>query len=148
MTHIPRYQNQGQRVAAGWDNAAQLKDWTAYLGVDGERFAPPNDRNGYTGGVTRRMNTGGTLQSGFPVVRLTFPWMSDGQIDYLHGTLNGGSESGLVTVAVHTPLSVGKYDVSTYNAVMNLNFEQITSLTRRRNGYTDFVFELVLVEVL
>lgn len=142
------FPNQGQQIVAGWDNAATLKNWTAYVGTDGLRFAPPNDRNGYTDGVARRMNTGGVLMSGFPVVRLTFPWISDGQIKYLHATLLSNSESGNVTASVHTPLSVGAQDVSNYNAVMNLNLDQIATLTRKRNGYTDFVVELVLVEAL
>lgn len=148
MTFIPQYPNQGQKIVAGWDNAATLKDWTAYVGTDGLRFMPPNDRNGYTDGIARRLNTGGTLQSGFPVVRLTFPWISDGQIKYLFSTLLSGSESGNVTAATHTPLSVGSQDVSNCNAVMNLNLDQIASLARKRNGYTDFAVELVIVEVL
>jgi hypothetical protein len=153
MALIPAYRNQGQKVVAGWDNEATLRDWTSYMGTDGERFPPPNDRRGdigagYTDGVTRRLNSGGTRQSGFPIVRLAFPWLSDGQIKYLYTTMLGGSDSGNVTAAVHTPLSVGAQDVSHFNAVMNLNLNQIPSLTRKRNGYEGFVVELVIVEVL
>lgn len=147
MSTLPRYPSQGQKIASGWD-APIVFDWTALSGTDGERFLPPNDRNGYSDGVPRRLNTGGVRMSGLPVVRLTFPWVSDGQIDYLYTTLLSGSESGNVTAAVHTPLSVGKTDTSTYNAVMNLNLDQLQNLQRKRNGYTDFVIELVLVEPL
>ena len=121
MTIIPQYRNQGQQIASSWDNTSMLRDWTSLFGTDGERFPPPNDRNGYTDGVDRRMNTGGVLMVGFPIDRLTFPWLSDGQIKYLYTTLNGGSESSNVTAKVHTSLSVGATDVSTFNAVMNLN---------------------------
>lgn len=146
MTLILRYPSQGQQIASGWNNTANLRDWVALLGTDSVRFAPPNDRNGYTDGVERPLNSSAIFMAGLPVDRLTFPWISDGQIRYLHDTLNVGSESGNVTVKVHTSLSVGKTDVSTFNAVMNLNLNQTTNLTRRRNGYTNFIVTLVLVE--
>lgn len=142
---VPRFRNQGQKIAAGWD-APVLFDWTSLIGTDGVRFAPPSDRNGYTDGVTRRLNTGGTRQSGLPIVRLAFPWVSDGQIEYMVQTLLGGTESGNVTTAVHIPPAVGVNDTSVYNAVMNLNLEQLRNLTRRGAGYEDFEVELVLVE--
>lgn len=148
MTVIPQYRNQGQQIASGWNNQSLLRDWTALFGTDGERFPPPNDRNGYTDGVERRMNTGGVLMAGIPVDRLTFPWLSDGQIKYLYNTINGGAESGNATTRAHTTLSVGAQDVFTFNAVMNLNLNQTANLTRRRNGYENFVVELVLVEPL
>ena len=143
--NLPQYPNQGQRIAAGWD-APSLTNWTALSGTDGTRFLPPNDRRGYTDGMLRRLNTGGTRMSGMPIVRLTFPWVSDGQIDYLYTALLSGAESGNVTAAVHTPLSVGANDTATYNAVMNLNLDQLQNLQRRRNGYEGFQIELVLVE--
>lgn len=146
MTLILRYPSQGQQIASGWNNTANLRDWVALFGTDSVRFAPPNDRNGYTGGVERPLNTGAIFMAGLPVDRLTFPWLSDGQIRYLRTTINGGAESGNVTVKVHTSLSVGKTDVSTFNAVMNLNLNQTANLTRRRNGYDDFVVTLILVE--
>lgn len=145
---LPPYRNQGHQIVAGWDNQSLLKDWTAYVGTDGERFLPPNDRNGYTDGVTRRLPTGGTRQSGLPIDRLSFPWISDGQIKYLYTTMLSNSESGNVTAAIHTPLSVGAQDVRVYNAVMNLNLDQLENLTRKRNGYEQFEIELVLVEPL
>lgn len=147
MTNFP-YPNQGTKIAPNWDAVSLLKNWTAYFGTDGARFLPPNDRSGFTAGIVRRISTGGTLNSGFPIDRLTFPWISDGQIDALVTTLGGGAESANVTVAVHTPQSVGVNDVSNYNAVMNLNLDQIQTLTRRANGYVGFVVELVLVESL
>ena len=153
MTLIQRYRSQGHKVVAGWNNAATLKEWPSYSGTDSERFLPPNDRKGdigagYTPGVTRRLPTGGTLQSGMPVVRLVFPWISDGQLKYLYNTMLAVSASGNVTAAVHTPLSVGAQDVSIFNAVINLNLEQIPSLNRRGKGYESLAIELVLVEVL
>jgi hypothetical protein len=148
MTVVLHYQSQGQQIAPGWDNTAGLRDWVALFGTDSERFPPPNDRNGYTDGVERPLNTGAIFMAGIPVDRLTFPWLSDGQIRYLHDTINGGSESGNVTVKIHTPLSVGRLDVYTYNAVMNLNLGQTANLTRRRNGFKLFVVSFVLVEPL
>lgn len=142
---VPRFRNQGQKIAAGWD-APALSDWTSLIGTDGVRFAPPSDRNGYTDGVTRRLNTGGIRMSGLPIVRLAFPWISDGQLDYLYNTLLSGAESGNVTAAVHIPPAVGINDTTTYNAVMNLNLDQLQTLTRRGAGYEDVVIELVLVE--
>ncbi len=143
---IPKFQNQGQEIASGWNNTGNLRNWTSLFGTDGERFPPPNDRNGYTDGVERPLSTGAIFMAGIPVDRLTFPWLSDGQIRYLHDTINGGAESGNVTVKVHTSLSVGRLDVFTFNAVMNLNLGQTATLTRRRSGYDDFIVSLVLVE--
>lgn len=148
MTIVSHYQNQGTAIAPNWDNAAGLRDWTSIIASDGERFPPPNDRGQFSDGVDRRMNTGGVLMAGLPVDRLVFPWLSDAQIKYLHDTLNGGAESGNVTVKVHTALSVGRTDVFPYNAVMNLNLNQTATLTRRRNGFENFEVELVLVEAL
>jgi hypothetical protein len=145
---FPRYVNQGHRIVAGWDSAATLKNWVAYQGTDGVNFLPPFDRNGYTDGVVRRLNTGGVFMAGWPISRLTFPWISDGQIKYLYVTMLSNAESGNVTAAVHTPLSVGATDTTNYNAVMNLNLDQTTGLTRKSNGYELFEIELVLVEAL
>lgn len=145
---FPSYVNQGHRVVAGWDNLATLKNWVAYLGVDNLPFLPPFDRNGYTDGTARRLPTGGVFMAGMPVCRLTFPWISDGQINYLYTVMLSNSESGNVTASVHTPLSVGVTSVSNFNAVMNLNLDQTTNLTRKSNGYELFEIELVLVEPL
>lgn len=145
---FPPYQNQGHMVVSGWDNVPTLKNWTAYIGTDGERFLPPYDRDGYTSGVTRRMNTGGILRSGFPIAKLTFPAITDGQIDYLITTLGGGSVSSNVTVAIHAVPSVGVNDVSNFNAVMNIDTDQITTLQRKEDAYVGFVVEFVLVEAL
>lgn len=148
MTVVLHYQNQGTAIAPNLNNTAGLRDWTSIIAPDGERFAPPNDRNGYSDGVDRRMNTGGVLMAGIPVDRFVFPWISDSQIKYLYTTINGGAESGNVTVKIHTSLSVGRLDTFSYNAVMNLNLNQTNTLTRERNGYKLFVVELVLVEPL
>jgi hypothetical protein len=140
-------------IVLGWDNVPLLRNWTSYVGTDGLAFRPPNDRKGdigagYTGGVTRRLPTGGILKSGFPIVRLVFPWLSDGQIDYLLTTMCGGVESANVTAAAHKPISVGTLDVFNFNAVMNVDSNQASSLTRRANGYELFMVELVMVEPL
>lgn len=148
MTTIPRYQNQGHKVVAGWDNAATLRDWTSYTGTDGQRFAPPYDRDGYTAGVIRRMNTGGIKRSGFPIARLTLPVITDGQIAALQSQLTADGVTGNVTIAVHVPGSVGKSDVSTFNAVFNLDTDQLRTLTRSENSYEKFVLEFVIVEEL
>lgn len=144
MTFIPPYPSQGQQIVLGWDNTATLKDWTAYVGTDGLRFAPPSDRNGYTDGVDRRLPTGAVLMAGIPIVKLTFPWLSFGQIDYLETTFNGQN----VTAAVHRPNSLTKTATYTYNAVCNLDMNQFVSLTKKGRGYELVVVELVLVEPL
>jgi hypothetical protein len=148
MTTFPSYPNQGQMIASNWDNVAGLRNITAYFGTDGLRFLPVQDRNGYTGGVERTMNTGGVLHAGFPVVRWTSPWISDGQIRYLWDTLLSDTQSGNVTIATHTPLSVGASSSFNFNAVLNLRLNQLQTLTRKGDGYRDFVWELVIVEVL
>jgi hypothetical protein len=146
MTIIPKYQNQGHMIAAGWN--ATLRDWTAYIGADGQRFAPPYDRDGYTAGVIRRMNTGGILRAGFPVMRLTLPAVTDGQIAYLGTQFTSNGVSGNVTIAIHLPGAMGKADVSNFNAVFNLDTDQLTTLTRRNDAYEKFILEFVIVEVL
>lgn len=144
MIGLPSVPNQGHKIALGWDNVPTLRDWTSYLGTDNVRFIPPYDRDGYSDGVSRRMNTGRVLQSGFPITRLTFPWLSYGQIDYLNATFRGQN----VTVAIHTPTSTTRDDVYHYNAVFNMDLNQTSGLTRKGKGYEKFVVELVLVEVL
>lgn len=148
MTVIPKYQNQGHMWVAGWDNASLLKNFVAYLGADGQPFAPPFDRDGYTAGVIRRMGTGGILRAGLPVVRLTLPAVTDGQIATLQNDFTADGASGNVTIAVHVPGSMGKADVSNFNAVFNLDTDQLTTLTRKANTYEGFVLEFVLVEPL
>jgi hypothetical protein len=91
MTFVPQYPNQGQKIVAGWDGVSTLKNITAYVGSDGIRFLPVEDREGYTSGAERNMNTGGVLMSGLPVARWTSPWISDGQIYYLKNTLLSGA---------------------------------------------------------
>lgn len=143
--------NQGQAFVPGWNNQATLKDITAYRGTDGNNFLPVNDRNnggGYSTGVSRRLGTGGTLESGYPVVRFVSPAITDGQIDYLVNTAGGGVESFNVTVRYHRYDSVGKADTFVANAILNLNLGQLPGLARQQNAYVNFVWEFVLVEVL
>jgi hypothetical protein len=139
-----RYQNQGQQITLGWDNESLLKNWTAYIGNDGRAFLPPNDRTGFSDGVERRLNTGGVFMAGFNISRQTFPWISDGQIAYLESTFSNQN----VTVSVHRPGATGKEDTTQYNAVFNMDLNQLQTLTRRGQGYVDFVVELILVEAL
>lgn len=135
-------------IAPGWNAAALLKNWTAYLGDDGQRFTPPYDRNGYTEGIARRLNTGGVKHSGFPIARLTLPFVTDGQISFLASEFTDDGVSGNVTIAIHLPGAMGKNDVSNFNAVFNLDTDQLTTLTRRANGYKGFSLEFVIVEAL
>lgn len=146
MIRMPKFQNQGHQIAAGWN--AVLRDWTAYLGDDGQQFAPPYDRKGYTEGVARRLNTGGVKHSGMPIARLILPAVTDGQIAFLASEFTDDGVSGNVTIAIHLPGAMGKMDVSSFNAVFNLDTDQLTSLERKNNAYTDFVLEFVIVEVL
>lgn len=141
---LPLYPNQGQQIALGWDQEANLKNWTAYIGSDGLRFLPPNDRSGYTDGVERRLATGRVLMSGLSISRQVFPWVSYGQIAYLESTFSGQN----VTVAVHKPTALNKNAVSNFNAVCNIDMNQTTTLTRISSGYEGFTIELVLVEPL
>ena len=50
--------------------------------------------------------------------------------------------------AIHLPGAMGKNDVSNFNAVFNLDTDQLTTLTRRANGYEGFVLEFIIVEAL
>ena len=143
-TIIPKYPNQGQAIVLGWDNVATLKNWTAYQGTDGVNFLPPSDRTGYSDGEDRNMPTGTILMAGIPVSRQTFPWISEGQITYLLNTFDNQN----VTVAIHKPSSIGQMGTSNYNAVLTVDINQFSSLTRMRNGYELFVARLVLVEPL
>lgn len=148
MTNF-QFANQGQKIAPGWDNVAGLQAITALLGTDGQRFLPVQDReNAYTGGVERNLPTGGVLLAGMPIVRWTSPWISDSQIRYLYVTLLSNAQSGNVTIAAHTPLSVGVAAAFNFNAVLNLRLNQLQGLTRKRDGYLNYVWELVIVEVL
>jgi hypothetical protein len=145
--NYPNFPSQGQKIASNWDAEAALQDITAYVGTDGKRFAPVDDRKGYAGGIERNMNTGGILMAGMPVVRWVSPWISDGQLHYLKHTLLAGGIN--VTIATHIPGdSVGKNAVSHFNAELNLRLNQLQSLTRKGSGYLDYVWELVIVEVL
>lgn len=82
--------------------------------------------------------------SGLQISRLTFPWVSFGQIDFIETTFMDQN----VTVAVHKPSSLNKTDLFLFNAVCNVDLNQTQTLTRRGNGYEGFVVELVLVESL
>lgn len=146
--NILRFPNQGHMIAANWDAEALLKDWTAYTGDDGQRFAPPFDRNGYTAGVVRRLLSARIKYAGFPIARLTLPVITDGQIAFLQDTFTEDGVAGNVTIAIHMPGSTGKEDTANFNAVFNLDVNQLTSLQRRADGYEDFVCEFVIVEVL
>ncbi len=139
----PRYPNQGHQIVLTWNNQVNLKDWTAYLGADGRAFYPPYDRDGWNDGITRNLPTGGTWQSGRPIVRLTFPWVSDGQIQTLESFNNEN-----VTIAVHAPGGMGVSGVSYYNAVFNFEQSQLRTLKRRANGYEGVGIECVIVEEL
>lgn len=142
------FANNGQAWVVGWDNQATLQDVTAYTGTDSEAFLRVDDRNGYITGRTQRLPGGYSYTSGYPVVRFTSPWISDGQIDYLVNTAGSGSESFNVTVRYHRYDSVGKTDTFEANAVLFLNLNQREQLERLSTGYTDFVWEFVIVEPL
>ncbi len=43
------YPSQGHQIALGWNQQANLKNFTAYY-VDGVPLLPPKDRNGFTDG--------------------------------------------------------------------------------------------------
>lgn len=144
MTSYLAYPNQGQKIVLNWNNAANLRDWTSYTGTDGKPFLPPNDRNGFSDGVARTLPTGRVLMAGNPISEQTFPWVSDGQVDYLEATFTGQN----VTVAIHKPSSVGKTDTVNYNAVVDIDLNQTKTLQRRGDGYENFVVRLVLVEPL
>ncbi len=137
------YQNQGHKIVLGWSNQANLKNFTAYY-VDGEPLTPPRDRNGYTDGVDRPLPTGAILMAGVPVQRLTFPWLSYAQVNYLVATFDNQN----VTTEIHKPTSVNKNDVFTYNAVCTIDLNQFQSLQTRQNGYEGVVMRLVLWEAL
>lgn len=138
------YPPQGHKIVLGWDNVPTLQEWTAYADASGRRFYPPYDRDGYSDGVPQRVGTGAVLQSGFPIVRLTFPWVSYAQVDYLVDTFRGQN----VTAAIHKPTSHTRDDVYDYNAVLNIDLNQVAALVRKQDGYEKFVVELVLVEPL
>jgi hypothetical protein len=139
-----RYPSQGQQIVLGWSNEVNLKNWTAYLGSDGEPFLPPTDRNGFSDGVDRPLPTGRVLMAGLPIARLTFPWLSYGQVDYLETTFDGQN----VTVAIHKPSSLTTLTTVHYNAVCNVDLNQAQNLSRKGNGYESWVVRFVLVEPL
>lgn len=142
------YPNQGHQIVAGWDNESLLKDWTAYFGTDGERFAPPYDRNGYSDGVKRRLNNGRIKMVGRIVIALTHPAITDGQIAALQNTFTVDGVSGPVTIAMHYPGAVGRLTVARYNAYINIDTDQLKTLQRENNAYVGFVTEYVVEEVL
>lgn len=142
MNHL-NFRPQGHKIALNWDNVAGLTDWVALVGTDGRRFPPPSDRDGWNDGVTRPLPTGRRFQSGTPVVTLTFPWLSDGQI----ATLSTYNQEN-VTIAVHEPGAVGPTDTTHYNAVFNFERSQLRTLQRRANGFEKVTVDLVIVEAL
>lgn len=147
ITTLPRLPNQGQAFAAGWNNQAQLKDFTALFGTDNLRFTPVYDRD-YSTGVTRRLSTGGTRESGMPIIRVTIPYISYGQLDWLLNTAGAGNESFNATYRGHKPTALTASDTTDWNVVANLELSQLPSLTKRPGGYENYVLELVIVEVL
>lgn len=134
--------NQGQEIALGWSNQANLKNFTALVGTDGINFLPVNDRGGYTVGVIHNLPTGGIYYSGLPSVEITHPWISDGQIETLK------TYRGNCTLKHHIEDSTGKTDVQTSNVIFNMDLNQLKGLRRRKNGYDGFVSRFVIVEVL
>lgn len=147
ITTLPRLPNQGQMFAAGWNNQAGLQNFTALFGTDNLRFPPVYDRE-YSTGVTRRLTTGGTRESGMPVIRVTIPYISYGQLDWLLNTAGAGNESYNATYQGHKPTALTASDTTRWNVVCNLNIEQLPSLTKRPGGYENFVMEMVIVEEL
>ena len=140
---LPNYPNQGHQIVLTWNNQANLRNWTAYLGADGRAFYPPYDRDGFSDGITRNLPTGGTFQSGRPISRLTFPWVSDGQIQTLEAFNNEE-----VTIAIHAPGGIGVNGVTQYNAVFNFDRAQLRTLGRKHNGYVGVYVDCVIVEDL
>ena len=147
VTTLPRLPNQGQMIAAGWNNASGLTDFTALFGTDNLRFPPVYDRE-YSTGIMRQLTTGGVKDSGRPVIRVTIPYISYGQIDWLLDTLNSGTESANVTYRGHKPNALNAADVTTWNAVDDLDLNQLPQLTKRPGGYAGYILKLVLVEVI
>lgn len=147
ITILPRLPNQGQMIAAGWNNASGLKDFTALFGTDNLRFPPVYDRT-YSTGVIRQLTTGGVKDSGMPVIRITIPYISYGQIDWLLDTLNGGVESANVTYRGHKPNALNAADTTTWNGVDDLDLNQLPNLTKRPGGYEAYILKIVLTEVI
>lgn len=140
-------QNQGQAFVPGWNNQATLKNITSYIGTDGNPFMPVYDLT-YIPGVLRRLPTGGTFLSGYPLLYFVSPVITDGQIDYLLNTAGGGQESFNTTLRYHRSDSVGVADTFDANAILNLNLGQLPDLTRRQNTREKYRWEFVIVEVL
>lgn len=134
--------NNGQEIARNWDNTAGLTYFTALIGTDGEHFLPVNDRGGYSPGVIIPLSTGGITIEGLPTVRITHPWISDGQIETLK------AYAGEVTLKHHISESRGKTDLQTSNAMFNFDETQLSGLKRLANGYRDFVSSFTVVEVI
>lgn len=144
---LPQFPNQGQMIASGWNNTSGLTNFTALFGSDGLRFPAVYDRT-YSTGIIRQLTTGGVKDSGMPVIRVTIPYISYGQINYLLNTLCGGSESANVTYRGHKPNALTAADVTTWNAVSDLDLNQLPNLTKRPGGYEAYILKLVLVEVI
>lgn len=141
---LPRYRNQGHKIAVGWDNVAGLTNWTAITAPDGNPFLPPFDRDGFTDGVPRNTNSTLVKMVGIPKTLLKFPWISYSQLNYLINTFDKQS----VTVAVHKPNSVNAEDVYVYNATVDVDLNQTVSLSSKQGGYENFIVTLWLVEEL
>lgn len=141
---MPTLANNGQQIAAGWDNTGGLADITSITGVtDGLAFQPVNDRGKYSQGVLRNLPTGGTYYSGLPIVEFVHPWISDGGIERLKTTYAGNC-----TLKHHISESVGQSDLQTSNVVNNTDYNQLDGLERLSNGYKDFISRWVVVEIL
>lgn len=141
---MPTFANNGQQLAAGWNNTGGLADITSITGVtDGLAFQPVNDRGRYSQGVLRNLTTGGTYYEGLTVVEFAHAWISDGQIERLKTTYAGNC-----TLKHHIAESVTSSDVQTSNVVNVTDYNQIANLERLANGYRDFISRWVIVEVL
>jgi hypothetical protein len=141
---MPTFANNGQQIAAGWNNAGSLANITSLTGVtDGYAFQPVNDRGQYSEGVVRQLTTGGEYFEGYPSVRFISPWISDGQIERLKTTYRGNC-----TLKHHISESVTSSDVQTSNVIFNLDLAQLQNLERIADGYKDFVWTFIIVEVL
>jgi len=140
---MPTFSNNGQQLAANWDNSGGLTDITSISGTDSLAFQPVNDRGHYSAGVLRSLPTGERIYSGYPIVEFVHAWISDGQIERLKTTYPGNC-----TLKHHITESVGSSDVQTSNVINITDYNQVANLERLSNGYKDFVSRWVIVEVL
>lgn len=140
---MPTFQNNGQQLAAGWNNTGGLANITAITGTDSAYFQPVDDRGRYSQGVLRQLPNGGTYYSGFPIVQFAHAWISDGQIETMKTTYAGNC-----TLKHHITESVGSSDLQTSNVINATDWNQVSSLERLANGYKGFISTWVVVEIL